>query len=122
MTPITSPITSILTLRAKLAAIKLYVADFETNLDLLARQLADPGVVIPLSIGRALAVRRKSLGLSQDAVAKAAHLSRSEVSEIERGTRHAAESVGRVAEAILVLETQQREQYGELLGNYGRAG
>ena len=114
-----TPLAELITLRAKVAAIELYVDQFKAGIDALYARFAAPGDPIPLTVGQGLRIRRESLGLSQSACAEAVSLSRSAVSEIERGTRRSPETVARLADTLTALEQEQRERFGQLLGRQG---
>ena len=59
-------------------------------------------------VAHALADRRRALGLSQRAAARAASYSRSEVSELERGTRRNREALRRYTATLERLEHEAR--------------
>jgi len=67
----------------------------------------------------ALADRRRALGLSQRSAAHAAGYSRSEVSELERGTRRCAEALRRYAAVLERLEDDSRWRRTGLAGAAG---
>ena len=58
--------------------------------------------------GETLRVRREALGISQAAVAHAAHCSRGLVAEIERGKRRSAQTLAHLAKVLDRLEEQAR--------------
>jgi DNA-binding XRE family transcriptional regulator len=65
--------------------------------------LAQVGIALG-ALPHTLADRRRALGMSQRAVARAVGYSRSEVSELERGTRHNPETLRCYADALERLE------------------
>jgi hypothetical protein len=65
--------------------------------------------------------RRRALGLSQRAVARAAGYSRSEVSELERGKRRSPEALKQCAAALERLEHEARWRRTGLAGPTGPA-
>ena len=58
--------------------------------------------------GEALRLRREALGISQAAVAHAAHCSRGLVAEVERGKRRSAQTLAHLAKVLDRLEQQAR--------------
>jgi hypothetical protein len=58
--------------------------------------------------GETLRARREALGVSQAAVAHAAHCSRGLVAEVERGKRRAAQTLAHLAKVLDRLEQQAR--------------
>ena len=58
--------------------------------------------------GETLRVRREVLGISQAAVAHAAHCSRGLVAEVERGKRRSAQTLAHLAKVLDRLEEQAR--------------
>jgi hypothetical protein len=58
--------------------------------------------------GESLRTRREALGISQAAVAHAAHCSRGLVAEVERGKRRSAQTLAHLANTLDRLEQQAR--------------
>lgn len=58
--------------------------------------------------GEAIRGRREALGISQAAVAHAAHCSRGLVAEVERGKRRSAQTLAHLASVLDKLEQQAR--------------
>jgi DNA-binding XRE family transcriptional regulator len=58
--------------------------------------------------GETLRLRREALGISQAAVAHAAHCSRGLVAEVERGKRRSAQTLAHLASTLDKLEQQAR--------------
>ena len=58
--------------------------------------------------GESLRARREALGISQAAVAHAAHCSRGLVAEVERGKRRSAQTLAHLANTLDRLEQQAR--------------
>ena len=58
--------------------------------------------------GETLRLRREALGISQAAVAHAAHCSRGLVAEVERGKRRSAQTLAHLAKVLDRLEQQAR--------------
>lgn len=97
-------------LRAHVAAIGLYVDQVKSEADELAAQLEANDQVPSLPIGQALRLRRLALRLKQHEVAKVAHVSRGQVSELERGRRRAHETLTAVSAALSTLERDSRAE------------
>ena len=58
--------------------------------------------------GESLRARREALGISQSAVAHAAHCSRGLVAEVERGKRRASQTLAHLSATLDKLELQLR--------------
>ncbi|HEV2121959.1 MAG TPA: helix-turn-helix transcriptional regulator, partial [Chloroflexota bacterium] len=58
--------------------------------------------------GETLRTRREALGISQAAVAHAAHCSRGLVAEVERGKRRSAQTLSHLSSVLDRLEQQAR--------------
>jgi hypothetical protein len=58
--------------------------------------------------GETLRLRREALGISQAAVAHAAHCSRGLVAEVERGKRRSAQTLAHLSKVLEKLEQQAR--------------
>jgi hypothetical protein len=67
-----------------------------------------PSVGGALVTGETLRGRREALGISQAAVAHAAHCSRGLVAEVERGKRRSAQTLAHLANTLDRLEQQAR--------------
>ena len=66
---------------------------------------ASSGVIVT---GESLRARREALGISQAAVAHAAHCSRGLVAEVERGKRRSAQTLAHLSNTLDRLEQQAR--------------
>jgi hypothetical protein len=107
---------NLLALEACVDRLAAHVADLQF---LLRRSRRRAEVVAGTASGllpHALADRRRALGLSQPAAAAAAGYSRSEVSELERGTRSSAAALGRYAATLERLEHEARWRRTGLAG------
>lgn len=86
------------------------LADTQPRIERLLRLVTPPAASMVVGPeppdGAALRERRLALGLSQQAVARAAHVSRSEIAEIERGQRRNPWTRAHLAQTLDRLEAE----------------